>query len=105
MHARCMLDRAEHLTRRHADPRLCVAFRSALAGGLPMSGQGRRWAAVRSALQFALLFRWDAPGPGPASYATTGVYSTFELMVRAYERSPNPSFLLCSLLCDARSLP
>ena len=88
VHARCMLHRAEHLARGHANPRPCVACRSAWPGGnrpphptalarrLPMSGQGERWVAMRSALQFALLFQRGVPGPGPSSNATTGVYST-----------------------------
>ena len=88
VNARCMLDRAEHLARGHDDPSRCVACRSAWPGGnrpphptalarrLPMSGQGERWVAMRSALQFALLFQRGVPGPGPSSNATTGVYST-----------------------------
>ena len=92
VHGRCMLDHAEHLARGHADPRPCVACRSAwlggnrpphpaaLARGQPMSWQGERWVAVRSAFQFAPLFQRGVPGPWLASYATTGVYSTFELM-------------------------
>ena len=60
MHARCMLDRAEHLARRHADPRPCVACRlawpggnrplhpPALARGVSMFGHEKRPAAVRS---------------------------------------------------------
>ena len=117
MHARCTLDRAQHLARGHADPRPCVVCRSAwpesnrpphpaaLAKRLPMSGQRERWAAVRSALQFARLFQRGVLRPGPASYATTGVYSTFELMARAHGMSLKSSFLLCSLFCDALSLP
>ena len=117
MHARCTLDRAQHLARGHADPRPCVVCRSAwpesnrpphpaaLAKRLPMSGQRERWAAVRSALQFARLFQRGILRPGPASYATTGVYSTFELMARAHGMSLKSSFLLCSLFCDALSLP
>ena len=89
VHARWMLDCVEHLARGRADPKPCVAPHSAwpggnrsphpaaLARGLPMSGHGERWAVVRSALQFAPLFQRGVPGPGPASYATTGVYSTF----------------------------
>ena len=112
-----MLDRAEHLASGHVDPRPCVASRSAwpggnrpphqavLARGLPMSGQGERWVAVRSALQFAPLCQRGVPGPGPARCATTGVYSTFERMVRHHGRSRTSSFLQCSLFCDALSLP
>ena len=47
----------------------------------------------------------DVPGPGPASYLTTGVYSSFELMIRAHGRSPTSSFLLCCLFSDALGLP
>ena len=36
---------------------------------------------------------------------TTGVYSPFELMVRAHGRSPTSSYLLCSLFSDALGLP
>ena len=70
-----------------------------------MSGQGERWTEVRNDLQFAPLFQRGVPGPGPASYATTGVCRIFELMVRAHGRSSTSSFLLCSLFSDALSLP
>lgn len=117
MHTHCMLDYAEHLARGHADLRPCVACRSAWPGGngpphsavltrgVSISGQGERWAAVWSALQFAPLFQRGVPGPGPANYETTGVCSTFEFMVHAHRRSPTSLFLLCSLFCDALSLP
>ena len=101
MHVRYMMDRAEHLARRRADPRPCVACRLARPGGnrsphpaalarrLPMAGFGERWAVVRSALQFTVLFQRGVPGLEPASYETTGVHSTFQLTVRAHGRSPN----------------
>lgn len=104
MHARCMLDRGEHLARGHADPRPCVACRlewpgenrppqpAALARVLPMAGLGERWAAVKNELQFAALFQRRVLGPGAASYATTGVCSTFEHTVRAHGRNPLPRF-------------
>ena len=43
--------------------------------------------------------------PGPASYLTTSVYDSFELMVRSQGRSPTSSFLLYSLFGDALGLP
>ena len=55
-------------------------------------------------VQFADLLQRSFPGPGPASYSTTGVYSLFELMVRAHGRSPTSPFLLCSLFSDALGL-
>lgn len=117
LHACCMLDRAEHLARGYADPRRCIASRSAwpggnrpphpvaLARGLPIAEQGQMWAVVRGALQFVALFQRGVPGPGAASYATASAHSTFDIMVSAHERSPTSSFLLCSLFCDALRLP
>ena len=117
VHSSCMLERADRLARGHIDPRSCVACRSEWAGGrrpphpaelasgLPMNESGERWAALRNTMQFADLLQRDVPGPGPASYLTTGVYSSFELMVRAHGRSPTSSFLLCSLFSDALGLP
>ena len=64
-----------------------------------------RWAALRNIMQFADLLQRDVPGPGPASYLTTGVYSSFELMIHVHGRSPTSSFLLCSLFSDALGLP
>ena len=68
-----------------------------------MTEPGERWAELRSTMQFSDLQR-DVPGPGPARYLTTGVYSSFELMVRAHGRSRTSSFLLYSLFSDARGL-
>ena len=59
---------------------------------------------MRSTIQFTDLLQRGAPGPGPYSYLTTGVYSSFELMVRAHERSPASWYLLCSLFRDAIGL-
>ena len=60
---------------------------------------------MRSTKQFADLLQRGAPGSGSDSYLTTGVYSSFELMVGAHGRSPTSSYLLCSLLRDAQGLP
>ena len=54
-----------------------------LARGLSMNGHEGRWVAVRGGLQFAARVQRSIPGPEPASYVTTGIYSTFELMLRA----------------------
>ena len=119
MHSSCMLERADGLVRGHIDPRSCVACSSewargrrpphpaelASSSGLPTSELGERWAASRSIIQFADLLQRHVPGPGPASYLTTGVYSCFELKVRAHGRSPTSSFLLRSLFSDALGLP
>ena len=70
-----------------------------------MAEPGGKWAALRSTIQFADLLQRGAPGPGSDSYLTTGVYSSFALMVRAHGRSPTPSYLLCSLFSDAPGLP
>ena len=56
-------------------------------------------------MQFANLHQRDVPGPGLASRPTNGVYSSFELMVRAHRRGPTSSFLLCSSLSNALGLP
>ena len=56
-------------------------------------------------MQFAELLQRDVPGPGPASHLTTGVYNSFELIVRAHGRSPTSSFLLCSLFSNALGMP
>ena len=56
-------------------------------------------------MQYANLFQRHVPEPGPASYLTTGVYVSFELMVCSHGRSPNSSFLLYSLFRDALVLP
>ena len=99
MHVRCMLERADHIARGHADPRSCIACRSEWAGGirpayptelargLPMTERGGIWAALRSTIRFAGLLQRDIPGPGPASYLTTCVYSSFDLMLRAHKES------------------
>ena len=57
-----------------------------------------RWAALCNTMQFTDHLQRDVPGPGPASYSTTGVYNSFEHIVRARGRSLTFSFLLCSLL-------
>ena len=59
-----------------------------------------RWAALRSTMQFADLFKRGAPGPGLDSCLATGVYSSFELMVRAHRNTPPYSYLICSLFSD-----
>ena len=56
-------------------------------------------------MQFADLLQRGVPGPVPASSLTAGVYSSFELMVRAHGRRPTSSFLLCSLLSNGLGLP
>ena len=76
-----------------------------LVRGLPMNESEGRWAASRNIMQFADLLQRDVPGPGSATYMTTGVYSSFELMVRVHGRSPTSSFLLCSLFSDVLGLP
>ena len=86
VHARCTLDRVDHIARGQADPRPCVACHSAwpegsrpphppeLARGLPITEQEGRWAAVRSALQFAALFQRGDLETEPANYVTNGVH-------------------------------
>ena len=54
---------------------------------------------------FADLLLRDVPGPGPALRLTTGVFNSFELILRADGRSPTSSFLLCSLFSYALGLP
>ena len=104
---------------RHIDARSCVACSSEWAGGrrpphsaelagnsgLPTNGPRERWATLRNTIQLADLFHRGVPGPGPACYLTAGVYSCFEVMVRAHGRSPISSFLLCPLFSDALGLP
>ena len=75
------------------------------ARGLPVNESGGRWAALGNVMQFAELLQREVPRPGPASYLTTNIYSSFELMVNAHGRSPTSSFLLCSLLSDALGFP
>ena len=117
MHTRCMLDSAENLARGYEDPRPCVACRSAwpvgsrlphpaeLARGISTGGHEGRWGAVRGALQFDTHVQRHTSGLESASYVTTGIYGTFELMLHAHGRSSTPSFLLCSLFCNALDLP
>ena len=112
-----MLDQADRIAGGHADPRPSVACQSAwsggnpspdppeLARGLPITELGGRWAAVRRALQFAALLQRDALGTEPASYVTTGVHNSFELMATALRRSSTSSSVLCSLVSDAMDLP
>lgn len=83
VHAKCMLDWADRITRGHADPRPCVVCQLAwpegippphsaeLVGGLLMFEQRGRWAAVRSALQFAVLLQRGDLGTESISYVTT----------------------------------
>ena len=77
----------------------------ACSSGLPTNESGQRWAALRSTVQFADLLQRDVSGPGPASSLTTGIYSSFELMVRAHGSSTTSSVLLCSLISDALGMP
>ena len=56
-------------------------------------------------MQFADLFKRGAPGPGLDSCLATGVYSSFELMVRAHRNTPPYSYLICSLFSDTLGLP
>ena len=64
-----------------------------------------RWAALRIIMQFADLLQREVPAPGPATYLTSGIYSSFELMVSVHGGSPTSSFLLCSLFSYALGLP
>ena len=107
VHACCMLDLVDHIARGHTDPRLCVACQSTWpeARGLLKTEQGGRWTVVRSALQFAALLQRGDLRTEPASYVTTGVHTTFELMVSTFGRNPTSSFVLCSLFSDALDLP
>ena len=114
---RCMLGRAENLARGYADPRPCVACRSAwpggsrpphpaeLARGIPTHGHEGRWGAVRGALQFATGVQRHISGLESASYVTTGIYGKFDLMLHAQGGSSTSSFLLCSSFCDTLDLP
>ena len=52
-----------------------------------MTEQEGTWAAVRSALQFAAPFPRGDLRTEPANYVTTGVHTTFELMVRYFPRT------------------
>ena len=70
-----------------------------------MDGHEGRCGAVRGALQFATRVQRHTSGLESASYVTTGIYGTFELMLHAHGRSSTSSFLLCSLFCDALDLP
>ena len=117
LHARCMLDRGDRIARGYADPRPCVVFQSAwpggtrlphpveLAMGLPMTKLRGRWAAVGRAPQLAAILQRNALGMEPASYVTTGVRNTFELMATALRRSSTSSSVLCPLFSDAMDLP
>ena len=70
-----------------------------------MTELGGKWAAVGRALQFTAFLQRDALGTEPASYVTTGVHNTFELMATALRRSSTSSSVLCSLFSDAMDLP
>ena len=117
VHVSFMLERADHLAKGYTDPKSCVVCSREGAGrrrpphpaelsrSLPVNESKGRWAALRNIIQFADLLQRDVPGPGSATYLTTGVYSSFELMVRVHGRSPTSSFLLCSLFSDALGLP
>ena len=59
---------------------------------------------VRSALQFATRVQRHISGLESASYVTTGIFGTFELMLHAHGRSFTSSLFLCSLFCDALNL-
>ena len=61
--------------------------------------------ALRSTIQFADLLQRGAYGPGSDNYFTAGVYSSFELMVRAHGRSQTSLYLKCSLFSEALGLP
>ena len=116
-HARCMLDRADHIARGHTDPRPRVACQSAcpegsrpphpaaLTRGLSTTEKGGIWTAVRSTVQFVALLQRGDLGTEPAKYVTTGVHTTFALVVSTFGRSPTSSFVVCSLFSDALDLP
>ena len=70
-----------------------------------MTELGGRWAAIGRALQFATLLQQDVLGTEPASYVTTGVHNTFELMATALRRRSTSLSVLCSLFSDAMDLP
>lgn len=65
---------------------------------------GQRSVAARGALEFADLLRLSGPRLTLASYVTTGVYSTFKILVCAIGKRPASSFLLSSLCSSAHSL-
>ena len=111
------MDRAENLARGNADSRPPVACHSAwpretrpphpaeLAREISMDGHKGKWGAARRALHFATRVQRHISGLKSAIYVTTGIYSTFELMLHAHRRSSTSSLLLCSLFCDALDLP
>ena len=117
MHTHCMPDPVDHIARGHTDSTPCVPCQSArsegsrplhpaeLTRGLPMTEQGRRWTAVRSALQFAALLQRGDLGTEPPRYVTARVHTTFELTASTFGRSPTSSFVLCSHFSDALDLP
>ena len=56
-------------------------------------------------MKFADVLQRHVPGPGPASYLTTGVHRSFELMVNVHGGDLASSFLLCSLFRNTLGLP
>ena len=60
---------------------------------------------MTSALQFAAILERGDHGTEPVSYVTTGVHTTFEIMVSTLGRSSTPPFVLCSLFSDELDLP
>lgn len=71
-----------------------------MARQLSMSEAERRWAVVRGALQFANLLRLSVPRLTSASWVTTSLHSTLDLMVRTLGKSPTSAFRLSSLFSD-----
>ena len=60
---------------------------------------------MRGALQFVTRVQRHISGQESASYVTTGISGTFELMIHVHGRSSTSPFSLCFLFCDVLDLP
>ena len=64
-----------------------------------------RWPRTFAALRFSTTVDQEPSQLDQTEYQNTGVYNTFEDMVRAQGHCLTASFLLCTLLCDTIGLP
>ena len=64
-----------------------------------------RWARTFEALRFSTIVGQEPSQLDQTEHQSTGVYNTFEDMLRAQGHCVTASFLVCTLLCDTLGIP
>ena len=124
VHGRFMLERVDRIACGSADPRPCIVCQSErplgrrhpypaelpgakLAGAMAANETEAdgRWPRTFEALRFSTIVGQEPSQLDQAKYPSTGVYKTFEDMLRAQGYCVTASFLLCTLYCDTLGLP